>query len=117
MSKRQPVFDIMKGMAIIAVVMGHFDDIPVILSRFIYSFHMPLFFIVAGYFYHPCASLSEKIYGDFKRLIFPYLLTFGILLVNAFLLHFVVRSDYSHILPTLWGAIPYGLPWGMYISQ
>lgn len=103
MTKRQPVFDVMKGIAIIAVVLGHFDDIPILLSRLIYSFHMTLFFIVSGYFYHPIDQPLLKVQRDFKRLILPYLLTFGVLVCNAFFLHFIVRSDHSHILPTLWG--------------
>lgn len=48
-------FDIAKGIGIILVVIGHYvpDDAPLWytgLVRFIYYFHMPLFFIIAGYF-------------------------------------------------------------------
>ena len=55
-------FDIAKGVAILAVILGHSaieanDFIPsytaqIILS-FCFSFHMPLFFILSGYFIHP----------------------------------------------------------------
>ena len=52
---------------------------------------------------HPIDQPLLKVQRDFKRLILPYLLTFGVLVCNAFFLHFIVRSDHSHILPTLWG--------------
>lgn len=42
----------MKGTAIILMVMGH-AEVPDLLSNFIYVFHMPLFFIAAGYFFGP----------------------------------------------------------------
>lgn len=40
--------DIAKGIAIILMVIGH-TSIPSTLSRFIFAFHMPLFFIASGW--------------------------------------------------------------------
>lgn len=40
--------DIAKGMAIILMVLGH-TSIPETASKFIYAFHMPLFFIASGW--------------------------------------------------------------------
>lgn len=61
-SKRDPFWDIIKGIAILLVLLGHsiqcscsfgaescYDN-P--LYRFIYSFHMPLFMIICGYFFY-----------------------------------------------------------------
>ena len=45
--KRNQWVDVAKGIAIILMVLGH-TAIPDSLSRFIYSFHMPLFFIASG---------------------------------------------------------------------
>ena len=48
-------WDIVKGIGIILVVIGHFCwD----LTRYIYLFHLPLFFFVSGYLY------NEEKYGD-----------------------------------------------------
>jgi len=48
-------WDIVKGVGIILVVVGHFCwD----LTRYIYLFHLPLFFFVSGYLY------NEEKYGD-----------------------------------------------------
>ncbi len=44
------VISIIKGLGIILMVMGH-AEVPDLISNFIYIFHMPLFFIAAGYFF------------------------------------------------------------------
>ena len=47
--KRLDYMDAVKGIGILLVVMGHnLQGIPA-LTSWIYSFHMPLFFIVTGY--------------------------------------------------------------------
>lgn len=47
---RNTVISICKALAIILMVAGH-ADCPGVLSAFLYEFHMPLFFITAGYFF------------------------------------------------------------------
>ena len=39
--------DVAKGITIILVVLGH-SSLPSTISRFIWAFHMPLFFLVSG---------------------------------------------------------------------
>ena len=59
--KRNLAIDLVKGVAIIAVVIGHLDNCADVIDympykvvhKIIYSFHMPLFFIVAGFFFRP----------------------------------------------------------------
>lgn len=48
--KRDTVISICKGIAIILMVIAH-AEAPGALCRFIFEFHMPLFFITAGYFF------------------------------------------------------------------
>ena len=50
MAQRNPVISVCKGLAIILMVIGH-AEAPELLTNFIYTFHMPLFFIAAGYFF------------------------------------------------------------------
>jgi len=59
----------LKALGIVAVVLGHITS-P--LSVFIFSWHMPLFFTIAGFFVKFDASLKEFIVKDFKRLMVPY---------------------------------------------
>lgn len=65
-------FDIAKGIGIFLVIIGH-----VVLSsqRYIYSFHMPLFFLISGYFLSCKDSLPNYVYKRTKQLMLPYLLT------------------------------------------
>ncbi len=50
MKQRNLTFDIMKGIGILLVLIGHVWQLPDSIHQTIYSFHMPMFFIVAGYF-------------------------------------------------------------------
>ena len=49
--KHDDTISICKGLAIILMVVGH-AEAPSALTSFIYEFHMPLFFITAGYFFN-----------------------------------------------------------------
>lgn len=63
--------DNLKGLAIIAVVIGHMAT-P--LSKFIYSWHIPLFFYISGILIQKERNLGESWKRDFKKLILPYFL-------------------------------------------
>jgi fucose 4-O-acetylase-like acetyltransferase len=67
---RREDIDILKGIGIILVLIGHSFQHGLHFN-IIYSFHMPLFFIVAGYFFKkkPVIDLLKK---DFARLLVPY---------------------------------------------
>lgn len=74
--KRIEYVDVAKGIAILSVVVGHtFSayDPGSLLNKFIYSFHMPLFFILSGFFYKPQefkTAFGKKV----KSLLVPYLI-------------------------------------------
>ena len=67
--------DVLKGIGIILVVVGH-TRMP--FNSFIFSFHMPLFFIVAGWLFN-YTRYSQDFYTfvkkKFNRLIMPYLVS------------------------------------------
>lgn len=46
--ERLDYIDVAKGLGILLVMLGHIYTTPM-LNKFIYAFHMPLFFIIAGY--------------------------------------------------------------------
>ena len=65
--------DNIKGFGIIMVVMGHMCLLPIAVNHFIYSFHMPLFFMITGYLYHhEESSLFYEVRLNFKRYLIPY---------------------------------------------
>lgn len=56
MKCRNDAVDIMKGIAILSVMIGHSYWCPTWLYTFIFSFHIPLFFLISGYF---CKTREE----------------------------------------------------------
>ncbi len=67
--KRIAWLDIAKGIGIILVVAGHIQENEYI-NFFIYSFHMPLFFILSGYLYK---NKEKFIKAKAKSILIPYL--------------------------------------------
>lgn len=74
---RNPVFDIMKFVAIMAMIVGH--CVHDWRRPLIYIWHMPLFFIVSGYFFKP-QPIFSGIKRHSQRLLIPYLISAVILL-------------------------------------
>lgn len=74
MQRRDNAIDIIKGMGILAVVIGH-SGCPDTLRTIIYMVHMPLFFLASGYFLKEerlCNPVSF-IKGKIKSLYVPFL--------------------------------------------
>lgn len=72
--KRNTVISISKAFAIILMVIGH-ADCPGKLGSFLYEFHMPLFFITAGYFFSTryLDHEAEYVKKRLKGLYLPFL--------------------------------------------
>ena len=104
MANRNPVYDIMKGIGIILMLIGHIPP-GQRLFHFIYSFHMPLFFIVAGFF----ASTSKLDCGVLKkyasRLLLPVLVTMAVIIILS-PLHYLADGNLNYtvaqVLSLLW---------------
>lgn len=99
MKTRDNVFDILKCTAIFLVVWGHalqclrsvyYADQPV--YRVIYSFHMPLFMAIVGYFSYSLRKLDfkEVVMKKGRQLILPAV-TFG----SLFFLNRALKSEYA----------------------
>ena len=104
MANRNPVYDIMKGIGIILMLIGHIPP-GQRLFHFIYSFHMPLFFIVAGFF----ASTSKLDYGVVKkyasRLLLPILVTMAVIIILSPLHYFAdgnLNYTVAQVLSLIW---------------
>lgn len=86
MKKYYKDMDIARGIGIFLVVLGHsFPDnkfnnnaFYAYIYKFIYSFHMPLFFMMSGFFAYKIYSILsstqyfEFIYSKFRRVMIPY---------------------------------------------
>jgi len=87
MSKRIEYIDIARGIGILLVVMGHndFSLVSPFAYKWIYSFHMPLFFFLSGYFLNTSIGFWDFFKKRFNSLIKPYLFT-------LFLIYFISIS-------------------------
>lgn len=70
---RDQTFDYMKGIGIITMIIGH-SIVPLCIDRLIFAWHMPLFFIISGYFYK-CVDGNTMFIKNWKGLLIPYLIT------------------------------------------
>lgn len=97
--------DILRGFAILLVVLGHalaIENIGAsdvewcnVIYDFIYSFHMPLFFLISGFCYSHCENYGRFVLHKSKFLLLPYLVFNLITMVMQRVLPFftLVESD------------------------
>ncbi len=95
---RDKTFDILKGIGIILMVIGH-AGCPKLMREYIYTFHMPLFFIASGYFFS-AQNINKK--RDFlirrlKSIYLPFWIcsVIFLLLHNTFFHLGIINSDYG----------------------
>jgi len=86
-ANRIQYIDIARGIGILLVVLGHNDFALVspFVYQVIYSFHMPLFFFLSGFFINPSVGFWEFVKRRFNSLLKPYLFT-------IFMIYFVSVS-------------------------
>ena len=77
MSQRIEYLDIARGIGILLVVLGHndFGAISPFFHQVIYSFHIPLFFFLSGYFVNTALPFFDYFKKRFHSVLKPYLFT------------------------------------------
>ncbi len=96
--KRLQYMDLAKGIGVCLVILGHMPSVvPLPIRNWIYSFHMPLFFIISGYFAKQAEqkeALADIIEKKFKKLILKGYLLFGLvfLSIEALLHGFTIQE-------------------------
>ncbi|MGB5854847.1 MAG: acyltransferase family protein, partial [Oceanisphaera sp.] len=85
----------LKLVGITAVILGHLAS-P--FSGFIYSWHMPLFFMLSGFFITVTAPLNYLVKKDFNRLMVPYFIfSFIALIITALKLFLLGRPQLNYV--------------------
>jgi fucose 4-O-acetylase-like acetyltransferase len=87
MSNRIEYIDVAKGIGIFLVVLGHNQikaTLPA-LAAFIYTFHMPMFFLLSGMFFKANMGFFELLRRRFHTLLQPYLVIILLMYITAFL--------------------------------
>lgn len=74
MSKQRIQYvDIARGLAMICIVLGHLGEAQI--NRVVFTFHVPIFFLISGYFFREGADLKSLLKRQTQTLIAPYWLT------------------------------------------
>ncbi len=99
-SNRNYWIDNAKAIGIIAVFYGHiveniflhYNPISHIQLKLIYSFHIPLFFVLSGYFSHvPDSNFRKYLTIKFVKRIIP-VISFNLLIVPIYLLDMIIKN-------------------------
>lgn len=91
---------ISKGIGIFFVVVSHFhpESSPtywIKMNDIIYTFHMPLFFLLSGYLYtHGRYSYFDLIRKKIKRLLYPFITIATLFLLVKYIAGFITKLDY-----------------------
>ena len=89
------------------MVWGHGNLAGEYITRCIYSFHMPLFFMISGFLYKP-RHFKEQVKKDFYSLMAPYYLINFICLIPSFAIMIFKDYDISYLVNRI-GAIFMGV--------
>ena len=100
LSNRIEFIDIAKGLCIICIILGHLGYHYI--NRFVYTFHVPIFFIITGYFINSKRTIKEFIKNKARILLVPYFITclviviLGTILEGDFgLIKWIIASLYA----------------------
>lgn len=90
--------DVLKGIAILLMVYGHVgrigsaNDIQNTIVDYIYTFHMPLFLLLSGYFYRVKSNPIEMFKNTINKIFIPY---FIFISIYVFLLSYINSIGFS----------------------
>ncbi len=92
MKNRQLIPDWLKGIAIVLMVYGHTTHIGSLAAfqkqvvEIIYTFHMPLFLIISGFFFNSKKDPYETCKNLISRIVRPYLIFISLYLISLYLI-------------------------------
>ncbi len=114
MSKRIEYIDIARGIGILLVALGHSDfaQLSPFAYQVVYSFHVPLFFFLSGYFTDASIGFGEFVQKRFNAVLKPYLFTiFMIYFVSVSFEKMSFQTALTRIAKSLYGS-GYYIDWG-----
>lgn len=87
--------DILRGIGILLMVMGHTNSFGGYFDKFIHAFHVPMFFLISGYLFKAkFYTLPMIIKKRMKTLLIPYFVFGGIHIVRIVLIEKALRFEY-----------------------
>ena len=98
-NSRSSYIDVARGICMICIVLGHQGN-PFI-NRFVFTFHLPVFFIITGYFFNPKTSFKDLVIKRSRGLIIPYFFACACILASYYSIStFILHSDHTNVI--LW---------------
>ena len=84
---RYNFIDIAKGICMISILLGHLglDSI----NRVVFTYHIPVFYLIAGYFLKEDEPLSSFIKKKFRSLIIPYIIASVLIIISAVIMNLI----------------------------
>ena len=76
--------DAVRGFAMICIVLGHLGI--AVINRFVFTFHLPIFYLITGYFINKTGSYREFARKKIRTLIVPYAFTCAVMILLAVLM-------------------------------
>lgn len=96
MRQRIEWIDTIKGIVILLMMVGHYEFTPPTLKKMIYSFHMPIFFILSGYLSYSSNNNFNVVFAKkTKSLLIPYIFWCFIMIIANMILH--QPADYTFV--------------------
>ena len=102
-SNRIEEVDISKGIGMVLVITGHLC-VGAPLRNFIYSFHMPLFFVLSGFVYNIARTRTRKAI-QIKKILAEYIEWSGIYLVFDYIVRYGIEGTRTK--HELWNEVVY----------
>lgn len=100
-NQRKAWIDVLKGITIFFVVLGHnpfLSNLPTKVFNVIFSFHIPLFFVISGYLFNSNVSCKDLFDKRFKSLLKPYIFT----CIAISLLYIMIKNKPSPLWYLFW---------------
>lgn len=83
--------DVARGIAILCVILGHLSNNSI--NRVVYTFHLPIFFLISGYFLNTETSTFNYIRKKLRTLVIPYIITSIAIILFAMLRGFIINRN------------------------
>ena len=105
--KRLGYMDVAKGIAMICIILGHQGSWEI--NRFVFTFHVPIFFLITGYFTSAKLPVKEFVKRKIRTLLVPYACTCLAIIAFAAILALyrgedVVRTVWDWAYASIYGA-------------
>lgn len=94
--------DVAKGISMICIILGHLNCHAI--NRVVYPFHVPIFFLITGYFTDPGSSFPAFVKKKARTLLVPYFITCLVIIVIGTLEGFVLGDPLIRCRNWLWAA-------------